>query len=707
MGVKQILIFPIIVFFLITATAIFAQESFIFNHNNGDFRIVYQAQTILKGELKVEVNGIIHSLENINAQINYRERRETGPNNGIMKIGSFRLEAPENGNLIFQGTIQGKDAFSANPGEQNNHVIRAVSGFSKSRLNTGIYSRKNDWALLFNGAEEKSFEFTKSIGEMDVFNTRVKGRTFEVYFKPDYYRTHLGLSYFNPSNFNIVPEQPMGWISWKACQATVTEQNIHDAADWCASNLRQFGLTHIILDDGWFIGSKGSALYHVPKNVNWTKGNERFSSGMKSLADYIHQTGFKAGIWLSPFGISNEDIMAEHPNWWVRQSKNGSWAESNSGWHGPYFADGSIDSAVRGWILKGITAMNQAGYDFFKIDGQMHVAHEAYEQGSDYFKSKGITWQQVYRQTWQSIMNSVSGKFVLSCWSRIPENIGNPHAIRIGGDKDAGWEYGPKGTADDLAKYLYEHNICWIDDPDHIVLGGCTLAESRSWTSLVGLTGTMFTFSDIPQNLSAEKVEMYRKILPTINTRPLELYKMTSTPPLWCLEVNRDFDNWLVVAKTCFSDAQINKIDFAELGLDPSKEYMVYDFWKKQLLGVFSKEFTVNEPQEHDVNVYCIRQKRDYPWVVSVDRHISQGGISLKGLSYNDSTRTLSGTSKVVPNFNYNVTIYKPEEVHYRQISLSSGDYKIDISQPSLIDLNMISANDTLINWRISFQETK
>jgi hypothetical protein len=157
-GAKQILIFPIIVFFLITATAIFAQESFIFNHNNGDFRIVYQAQTILKGELKVEVNGIIHSLENINAQINYRERRETGPNNGIMKIGSFRLEAPENGNLIFQGTIQGKDAFSANPGEQNNHVIRAVSGFSKSRLNTGIYSRKNDWALLFNGAEEKSFE---------------------------------------------------------------------------------------------------------------------------------------------------------------------------------------------------------------------------------------------------------------------------------------------------------------------------------------------------------------------------------------------------------------------------------------------------------------------------------------------------------------------------------------------------------------------
>lgn len=92
---------------------------------------------------------------------------------------------------------------------------------------------------------------------------------------------------------------------------------------------------------------------------------------------------------------------------------------------------------------------------------------------------------------------------------------------------------------------------------------------------------------------------------------------------------------------------------------------------------------------------------------MSVDRHISQGGISLKGLSYNDSTRTLSGTSRVVPNFNYNVTIYKPEGVHYRQISLSSGDYKIDISQPSLIDLNMISVNDTLINWMISFQETK
>ena len=695
----------ILSFLLINSASVFAQNDFSFNQETGNFIVIYQTKTILDGEVKVEVDGVLYSPISINAQIDYQEYMESGPNGGIIHIGAFNLTEPESGTLVFEGIIQGKDAFPANPEERNTKVIRVVSGFSVNRLNTGIYSRKGDWALLFKEAEGKSFEFSNSDGNLNVFKTTVKGANFKVLFKPDYYHTHLGLTYFTPLQFDIYQEQPMGWISWKAYLANVTEQNIRDAADWCETYLKPYGLTHIIIDDGWFVGSTGSGLYQIPENVDWARGNERFSSGMDNLANYIHNKGLKAGIWLSPFGISNQNIMNEYPNWWVRQYENGPWATSNIGWHGPYFADGSVDSAIANWILNGISAMDQAGYDFYKIDGQMHVAHEAYTEGADYFASKGITWQEAYRHAWAAIMDSTDGKFILSCWSRIPEGIGNAHAIRIGGDKDAGWDWGPKPASNDLAKFLYEHNICWIDDPDHIVLGGCDLAESRSWITLVGLTGTMFTFSDITQNLPAEKIDMYRKILPTIKTRPLELFKINSTPSLWCLEVNKGFDDWLVVANTDFSINNLTYIDFTELGLDPVGEYIVYDFWKEELVGVYSQGFNCSPPNHHDIDVYSIHKNRGCPWVVSIDRHISQGGISLENLNYDDSTKKLTGTSRVVPGDDYVLHIYYPEKFQYKQVSLNSGICDIKTNQSNMIDLTILSTDDALITWSISFKE--
>jgi len=91
----------------------------------------------------------------------------------------------------------------------------------------------------------------------------------------------------------------------------------------------------MISEDGWFVGSRGGGLYQIPTDVDWTRGNERFSGGMDNLADYIHQKGFKAGIWLSPFGVSNSDTVENHPDWWVRKNKDGPFATSNIGWHCP------------------------------------------------------------------------------------------------------------------------------------------------------------------------------------------------------------------------------------------------------------------------------------------------------------------------------------------------------------------------------------
>jgi hypothetical protein len=54
--------------------------------------------------------------------------------------------------------------------------------------------------------------------------------------------------------------------------------------------------------------------------------------------------------------------------------------------------------------------------------------------------------------------------------------------------------------------------------------------------------------------------------------------------------------------------------------------------------------------------VYGIKEIRPYPWVISVNRHISQGGISLKDVHYNSNR--LSGTVHVVKDDPYKLFIY-------------------------------------------------
>ncbi|MGR3808962.1 glycoside hydrolase family 27 protein [Jiulongibacter sp. NS-SX5] len=82
----------------------------------------------------------------------------------------------------------------------------------------------------------------------------------------------------------------MGWASWNNYHVNINEDIIKAQADALVDlGLTDFGYQFINLDDGYFGGrdEKGNLLFHP----------ERFPSGMKSLADYIHANGLKAGIY--------------------------------------------------------------------------------------------------------------------------------------------------------------------------------------------------------------------------------------------------------------------------------------------------------------------------------------------------------------------------------------------------------------------------
>ena len=83
---------------------------------------------------------------------------------------------------------------------------------------------------------------------------------------------------------------PMGWNSWNKFGCNVSETLVRGAADaLVASGMKAAGYEYVVIDDCWQVGRAEDGAIVVDK--------ERFPSGMKALADYVHSKGLKFGLY--------------------------------------------------------------------------------------------------------------------------------------------------------------------------------------------------------------------------------------------------------------------------------------------------------------------------------------------------------------------------------------------------------------------------
>ena len=91
-----------------------------------------------------------------------------------------------------------------------------------------------------------------------------------------------------PNGLALTP--PMGWNSWNKFACNVNEQTVRDTADaMVSSGMRDAGYQYVVIDDCW----------HGPRDANGfiTADAQKFPSGIKTLADYVHSRGLKFGIY--------------------------------------------------------------------------------------------------------------------------------------------------------------------------------------------------------------------------------------------------------------------------------------------------------------------------------------------------------------------------------------------------------------------------
>jgi alpha-galactosidase len=630
-------------------------------------------------------------------------RQMVDENNGVI-TQTFSITASDYKNFSFSGLIAAsEESFpcEAERRQSGTVVVRHTSGLSSSLLNRAVYDRKGDWVISVDNSYSSS-DLKISPAETGVsankFALNINGNEIVLRFRPHYYQKHRGLKYFEPWNYKVWDKPVVGWCSWFAYKSSVTEKDIKTTADVISEKMLPYGLEYLQIDDGY--------QQETAQPDKWLVPNSKFPGGMNGLAAYISSKGLKPAIWTN-VAFTNENYVEANKSMFVTDSKG----EPVKGrWLG-YAIDGSSQKALDNLIKPIYSGFKNMGWRYFKLDALRHLRYEGYNSNKDYFDRKKADRVEAFRNVVKTVRNEVGkDNFLMACWGIRPELIGLVDGCRIGND---GYGF------ETLTQYNSFNNIIWRNDPDHIEL---TEKEAYRSCMATSLTGSLFMLTDKPEIYRTAIIEPALRSIPVLFTLPGQIFDVdpsssdnighinsdlsgsgerasdanrTSPYDLFLLEINRPFENWLILGR---AGERSSVISFADLGLPPDKEYMVFEFWSKRLVGTFTGGFEMGRiDSKYNCQVFCIRERVAHPQLIATSRHITCGGPDLKNVEWTNSR--LSGKSEIVANDNYTIYIAEPEGVTLKSFTCEGVKVTSDRKSGLIRQITVVSNTSKSIEW--------
>ena len=360
---------------------------------------------------------------------------------------------------------------------------------------------------------------------------------------------------------------PMGWNSWNTFTWDINEELIRDVADlFVSEGYKGAGYEYIVIDDCWSLKERDSKGNLVPDP-------EKFPSGMKALADYIHSKGLKFGI----YSCVGTHTCAGHPGSFEHE-----------------FQDAALFAE---W-----------GVDFLKYDYC--------------FKPRTISGELLYKRMSLALKNCGRDILFSACnWGA--DNVydwireSGAHMYRSTGDIQDSWESIKNIAISQLDKTPFTGPFCH-NDMDMLVVGmyggsnsswissqegGCTDNEYKTHFSLWSLMGSPLMIGcDIRKANQATKDILLNRDLIAINqdTESRGAYRIKPEPQWFhtnetfmLAKVLSDGDLALGLFNLSDSDREMSLL-FWDLGIPYASGVglSLYDCWEKIELGVFKERFS-------------------------------------------------------------------------------------------------------------------
>lgn len=514
---------------------------------------------------------------------------------------------------------------------------------------------------------------------------------------------------------------PSGYCTWYSQPhgGACDQKNLAELAAFCAKHLAPFEFNVIQIDDQWQSGRARPKESSGPR-LGFLEHHPRgpYRDGIKPAADNIHALGMTPGLWFIPFaGDPANDPAAAHPEWFVKTAGDDPYYVYWAGWSLDMTHPGARDYVRQ--VTHRIT--KEWGFNYIKIDGLWsgmattclypEPDYREDDLGGAVFADPSKTNIEAYRDGLALVREAAGDDvFILGCniaqnMRTLGASMGRVDGMRVG--RDIGADWGNILPCVEMGSRLYFlHNRVWYNDPDCLMLREpLTLDQARAWASWIAVSGQMNLVSEWLPGLPAERLDLVKRSMPNhgLNARPLDLFE-NGTPRTWLLSKGEGAAARHIVAAFNW-DAQKEqkiKVPLARLG---TGSLSCFEYWSNLPVATGGNTIECVLPPA-SCKIFALRQVVDHPVVVSTSRHVTQGMVDLLEEEWDESSRTLSGVSRVVGGDPYELRIALPPDAIYNAITHTECEGATIVTrsvQDVVARVRIVSATSAPVAWRFIF----
>lgn len=373
---------------------------------------------------------------------------------------------------------------------------------------------------------------------------------------------------------NLAQTPPMGWNSWNTFRKRINEKLVRDIADvFVEKGFKEAGYTYIVIDDGWQINRD--------ENGNIIANKEKFPSGIKALADYIHSKGLKFGI----YSDAGYKTCGGHPGSLGYEYQD---ARQYAAWGVDYlkydWCNTGNKSQPDSYLLMA-NALKKAGRP---------IVFSICEWGT----SQPWTWAKGIGHLWRTTYD------IRPCWD-CGKKVINKNGIQIenflGFTKILDLQVG-------LESYAGPGH--W-NDPDMLEVGngGLTYDENQAYFSLWCLLAAPLMMGNDIRKATPEVLEiLLNKEVIAINQDPSgkQGAKIRDDGDLEVWSKQLHDGTWSVVFFNRSNKSQKMTITWNEIGYPKHIKAKVRDLWRKKDIGMFNGAYTDEVPSHGVVMIKVI-----------------------------------------------------------------------------------------------------
>ena len=434
-----------------------------------------------------------------------------------------------------------------------------------------------------------------------------------------------------------------------------SERSTREYAAAAERILKPYGFEFVQFDDQW---QNGKELNGPARDFTRTDPQGPYPNGFRPIVDHLNGKGFAAGLWFIPFGgVAEDPFWAKQGDVYVKSFAEIATRTEGSPFDRPIALPRKAGDPIRmiwgGECLDLTNPKARAiladevrrftvdwGFRYLKCDGIFTgLAGDLYggfgwrdvNFSNAVFQDRNASNVQAFRRGFETIRRAAApGTFILGCnlgtiRAMVP-SFGLVDGMRIGNDNGPIDRFAGRYIEGPMAgswRYFLNGRVFWCDPDSTYVRASIPLGRARSMASWTALTDSLYELGDWLPDLPEERVEILRRTMAhhgSTNVRPIDLFE-NDLPNGWIL----DGGAHKVIGVFNWNTNAALKVEypFSFAGLDSSKTYVGWDFWRNEPVRPFSGTFRLEVPAD-DCRVIALAEVRKGEKVlVSTSRHVT------------------------------------------------------------------------------------